>query len=124
MITSKMGKEDGNRYRNQFGEINTYFLDSIRGLREVIQYDCGEERLANIDQQSEALTKLQGRLKELRRQSKSKLRLCDPRFLVSDVNDFCISLPERDVKYRGSCDQYDFDAWLFRTGDGTQQSRK
>ena len=63
MITSKMGKEDGNRYRNQFGEINTYFLDSIRGLREVIQYDCGEERLANIDQQSEALTKLQGRLK-------------------------------------------------------------
>ena len=51
MITSKMGKEDGNRYRNQFGEINTYFLDSIRGLREVIQYDCGEERLANIDQQ-------------------------------------------------------------------------
>ena len=63
MITSKMGKEDGNRYRDQFGEINTYFLDSIRGLREVIQYDCGEERLANIDQQSEALTKLQGRLK-------------------------------------------------------------
>lgn len=63
IITSKMGKEDGNRYRNQFGEINTYFLDSIRGLREVIQYDCGEERLANIDQQSEALTKLQGRLK-------------------------------------------------------------
>lgn len=47
IITSKMGK----------------FLDSIRGLREVIQYDCGEERLANIDQQSEALTKLQGRLK-------------------------------------------------------------
>lgn len=63
MNTSKMGKEDGNRYRNQFGKINTYFLDSIRGLREIIQYDCGEERLANIDQQSEELTKLQGRLK-------------------------------------------------------------
>lgn len=64
MLTSKMGKEDGNRYRNQFGEINTYFLDSIRGLREVIQYDSGEKRLKKIDQQSGELTKLQGRLKK------------------------------------------------------------
>ena len=64
MLTSKMGKEDGNRYRNQFGEINTYFLDSIRGLREVIQYDSGKERLRKIDSQSEELTKLQGKLKK------------------------------------------------------------
>lgn len=64
MLTSKMGKEDGSRYRNQFGEINTYFLDSIRGLREVIQYDSGDKRLKTIDQQSEELTKLQGRLKK------------------------------------------------------------
>ena len=38
MITSNMGKKAGSTYRGRFGEINTYFLDSIRGLREVIQY--------------------------------------------------------------------------------------
>ena len=47
MITSKMGKEDGMKYRNEFGELNGFFLDNLRGLSESIQYNITEKRLQN-----------------------------------------------------------------------------
>ena len=89
MLTSRMGKEDGNRYRNQFGEINTYFLDSIRGLREVLQYDCGESRLRTIDRQSEQLTTLQGRLKRCEGTARAN---CDSAILLFSFLMLMISI--------------------------------
>lgn len=64
MITSNMGKKAGSTYRGQFGEINTYLLDSIRGLREVIQYGYGKDRIEEIDRQSDYLAELNDDLKK------------------------------------------------------------
>ena len=63
MITSNMGKKAGSTYRGRFGEINTYLLDSIRGLREVIQYGYGKDRIEEIDKQSDYLAELNDDLK-------------------------------------------------------------
>lgn len=64
MITSNMGKKSGSAYRGRFGDINTYLLDSIRGLREVIQYGYGKYRMEEIDRQSEYLAELNDDLKK------------------------------------------------------------
>ena len=64
MITSNMGKKAGSTYRGRFGEINTYLLDSIRGLREVIQYGYGKDRIEEIDRQSDYLAELNDDLKK------------------------------------------------------------
>ncbi|SUB36974.1 ABC transporter ATP-binding protein [Pasteurella multocida] len=34
IFTTKMAREDGRVYREQVGEMNDYFLDSVRGMKE------------------------------------------------------------------------------------------
>lgn len=74
MITSNMGKKAGSTYRGRFGEINTYLLDSIRGLREVIQYGYGKDRIEEIDRQSDYLAELNDDLKRCEGRSRGN---CD-----------------------------------------------
>lgn len=74
MITSNMGKKAGSTYRGRFGEINTYLLDSIRGLREVIQYGYGKDRIEEIDRQSDYLAELNDDLKKCEGRSRGN---CD-----------------------------------------------
>lgn len=62
-ITSSLGREDGRQYRAVFGNLNSYILDSLRGLRETIQYDAGEDRMKAMLQMSDDLDALQERLK-------------------------------------------------------------
>ncbi|EJS87668.1 hypothetical protein AAUPMC_15365 [Pasteurella multocida subsp. multocida str. Anand1_cattle] len=35
MFTTKMAREDGRVYRELVGEMNDYFLDSVRGMKRV-----------------------------------------------------------------------------------------
>lgn len=48
MVISKLGKNSGQIYRNEVGELSSSVLDSLRGLKEVIQYDYGEETQSQI----------------------------------------------------------------------------
>ena len=61
---SKRGKEDGRQYREAFGELNSYVLDSLRGLRETIQFNDGQDRLEKMVISSDDLDELQEKLKE------------------------------------------------------------
>ena len=63
-ITSKLGREDGREYRKAFGDLNSYLLDSLRGIRETIQFDDGQHRLNTIIRKSDELDKLQEKLKK------------------------------------------------------------
>ncbi len=63
-ITSKLGREDGREYRKVFGDLNSYLLDSLRGIRETIQFDDGQHRLNTIIRKSDELDKLQEKLKK------------------------------------------------------------
>lgn len=53
--SSSSVKEEGVRYRNIFGESNSYILDSLRGLKEVLLFKNGEERLKTLNQNSKKL---------------------------------------------------------------------
>lgn len=49
-------------FRNAFGEMNSFILDSLRGLDESIQYDKGKERMEQMDERSKKLRQLQKKL--------------------------------------------------------------
>lgn len=62
---SKNGAQAGMEYRETFGEMNSFILDSLRGLKETIQYGCGAKRLREMEAGSDELSGYQKRLKEL-----------------------------------------------------------
>ena len=59
LAIGRAGGERGLAFRNGFGELNSYVLDSIRGVDETIQYDGGETRRKDIADRSVRLSKLQ-----------------------------------------------------------------
>ncbi|RRD96445.1 ABC transporter ATP-binding protein [Clostridiales bacterium COT073_COT-073] len=54
----------GKEHRHRFGELNSFFLDSLRGLRESIQYQNGEERLLQINAQTDEMSEWEKKLKD------------------------------------------------------------
>ena len=63
LVASRMSGEGGSRVRAQAGELSSFVLDSLRGLDEILQYDRGTARLAEMDERSAALASEEGRLK-------------------------------------------------------------
>lgn len=63
VVLSKIGAKDGSNYRVKFGSMNSYFLDSLRGLTETIQYGNGEKRFEQINEQTDSLSNTQMKLK-------------------------------------------------------------
>lgn len=62
------GKRGGNRgmeFRTGFGELNSFVLDSLRGLDETIQYGQGEKREREMEERSIRLGNLQKGLSRL-----------------------------------------------------------
>ena len=59
VINGKLGSAEGMSFRNNFGELNSFVLDSLRGLDETIQYNQGEERKQEIIERSQQLAKQQ-----------------------------------------------------------------
>ena len=58
----RRGAADGMEYRSAFGELNSFILDSLRGLDEIIQYGKGRERMKQMDERSKRLGLLQKKL--------------------------------------------------------------
>ncbi len=64
MIMSKMTKKLGEEKRKDFAEMNTYVLDSMRGIKEIKQYNYGQERLDFIENQTETMEETSAKLKD------------------------------------------------------------
>ena len=63
-VSSGFAKTAGVEYRNMFGECNNYILDSLRGLKEVLLFKSGEERIEEINSKSYRINKSLDKLKE------------------------------------------------------------
>ena len=57
MISSKALKESGVRYREEFSGFNAYFLDSIKGIKDIVFNNAGAEREKEVNARSEKLLK-------------------------------------------------------------------
>ena len=64
VINGKRGSDEGREYRENFGELNSYVLESLRGLDETIQYGSGEIRQKAIIDKSTKLTTISKKMSE------------------------------------------------------------
>lgn len=55
LISSARLKESGVRYRAEFAGFNAFFLDSIKGIKEIVLNNAGESRRAEVDRRSDVL---------------------------------------------------------------------
>lgn len=55
LISSAVLKESGVRYRAEFAGFNAYFLDSIKGIKDIVLNNAGESRKAEVNRRSDIL---------------------------------------------------------------------
>lgn len=65
LANAKLGGAEGLKFRNAFGNLSAFVLDSLRGLDETIQYGCGKKRLSELEMKSQKLTATQKKLSAL-----------------------------------------------------------
>ena len=65
MWNGKRGSQKGMEFRTSFGELNSFVLDSLRGLDETIQYGQGEKRKEQMTEQSKNLAGMQESLSKM-----------------------------------------------------------
>ncbi|OOF51565.1 ABC transporter ATP-binding protein [Rodentibacter genomosp. 1] len=71
IITTRLAREDGRQYRELVGEMNDFFLDSIRGMKEIQLFGYEQNRLEEIQQRSQAIDKVFRKIKD----QESKVRV-------------------------------------------------
>jgi ATP-binding cassette subfamily C protein len=57
LISSAKLKESGVKYRAEFASFNAYFLDSIKGVKDIVLNNAGEERKGEVNCRSDILLK-------------------------------------------------------------------
>ena len=55
LVSSARLKESGVKYRAEFAGFNAFFLDSIRGIKEIVLNNAGDSRRAEVDRRSDIL---------------------------------------------------------------------
>lgn len=55
VLSSKLGSKAGFEYRNEFGKTNSFLLDSLRGIKEILLFGQGSNRLESINKNSNKL---------------------------------------------------------------------
>ena len=63
VIVSRADGSDGRKFRERSGELSSFVLESLRGLKEILQYDSGEERVKEMNKKTVRLSKVEGRQK-------------------------------------------------------------
>lgn len=63
VIGAKSSRGFGEGFRGAFGELDAFVLDSLRGIRESMQYGAGAKRLSEIYEKTDALATQEMRLK-------------------------------------------------------------
>ena len=65
MWNGRRGSQMGMEFRTNFGELNSFVLDSLRSLDETIQYDQGEKRKEQMSERSRSLAGMQEKLSKM-----------------------------------------------------------
>ena len=65
MWNGRRGSQMGMEFRTNFGELNSFVLDSLRGLDETIQYDQGKKRKEQMSERSRSLAGMQEKLSKM-----------------------------------------------------------
>lgn len=75
LVNGRKGAGQGMEFRTSFGDLNSFILDSLRGLDETIQYKGGEKRLEQMEERSKNLGQMQKGLNRLEASQRSVTNL-------------------------------------------------
>lgn len=64
ITTTRLAREDGRQYRELVGEMNDFFLDSIRGMKEIQLFGYAKKRLNEIQQRSQFIDQAFRKIKD------------------------------------------------------------
>ena len=83
VLASDRLKASGVRYRAEFASFNAYFLDSIKGIRDLVLNNAGQQREAEVNARSEALLTETKRMKHDITKTTAATELCVSAFILA-----------------------------------------
>ena len=95
----KRGAVDGMTFRRSFGELNSFILDSLRGLDETIQYGKGRDRMEQMEGRSWELGQMQKKLNRYEASQSSLTNLCILLFSFGMLLFMLLSYQNGNVTY-------------------------
>lgn len=83
VLASGRLKASGVRYRAEFASFNAYFLDSIKGIRDLVLNNAGQQRETEVNARSEALLTETKRMKHDITKTTAATELCVSVFILA-----------------------------------------
>lgn len=83
VLASGRLKASGVRYRAEFASFNAYFLDSIKGIRDIVLNNAGQQREAEVNARSEALLTETKKMKHDITKTTAATELCVSAFILA-----------------------------------------
>ena len=106
IVNGKKGGSLGMEYRTEFGDMNSFMLDSLRGIDETIQYNAGKNRLDEISSRSNKLSAKQKKLSSLEGRQRA---LTNSVILIFSLGMLCLMM------YAKNTGAVTFDQMLINT---------
>ena len=85
LIFSGKLKASGVRYRAEFASFNAYFLDSIKGIKDIVLNNAGKERQKEVNARSSILLEETGRMKRCTAKAAATTELCVSVFIITTL---------------------------------------
>ncbi len=63
LVTSRLSGDDGMKFRTKSGDLAGFVLDSLRGLSETLQYGRGDQRMEQMNEKTDDLSRDEERMK-------------------------------------------------------------
>lgn len=83
LISSARLKESGVRYRAEFASFHAYFLDSIKGIKDIVLNRAGEAREKEVNERSELLLRETKKMKNDTAKAAAATELCVSLFIIA-----------------------------------------
>ncbi|MFR7844159.1 MAG: amino acid ABC transporter ATP-binding/permease protein [Gallintestinimicrobium sp.] len=83
LISSGKLKESGVRYRAEFASFNAYFLDSIKGIKDIVLNNAGKKREKEVNDRSDILLRETKKMKHDTTKASATTELCVSLFIIA-----------------------------------------
>ena len=85
MISSGKLKASGVKYRAEFAGFNAYFLDSIKGIKDIVLNNAGKEREKEVNERSDVLLTETKKMKHNITKAAAVTELCVSLFIIATL---------------------------------------
>lgn len=85
IIFSGKLKESGVNYRTEFASFNAYFLDSIKGIKDIVLNNAGKEREKEVNERSDVLLTETKKMKHDITKAAAVTELCVSLFIIATL---------------------------------------